>query len=124
MLLHLVDAGGEHAGQSYKTIRKELEAYGAGLAEKAEIVALSKTDTVDDATVKAQIERLKRAMRTYGPALDAGVRARPPLLLSAATNVGVRDALRAVASEIDGAKREETAANEPEAAMGAVIATV
>ena len=87
-----------------------------GLDEKPEIVALSKVDTVDEETLKKQTERLKRAMRAYGPPLDAGARARPPLLLSAATNVGVRDALRAVASEIDGAKREETAANEPEAA--------
>ena len=46
-LLHLVDAGTEHAGKAYKTVRRELEAYGGGLAEKPEIVALSKIDTVD-----------------------------------------------------------------------------
>ncbi len=54
VLLHLVDAGSEHAGKAYKTVRHEIEAYGAGLAEKPEIVALSKIDTVDAETLKTQ----------------------------------------------------------------------
>ena len=115
VLLHLVDAGCEHAGSAYRTIRRELEAYGGGLADKAEIVALSKADAVDDETMKAQLEKLKRAMRSYGPPREAGARVRPPLVLSAATGLAVRDVLRAVAGEIDGAKREETA-GEPVAA--------
>ena len=115
VLLHLVDAGCEHAGSAYRTIRRELEAYGGGLADKAEIVALSKADAVDDETLKAQLEKLKRAMRSYGPPREAGDRVRPPLVLSAATGLAVRDVLRAVAGEIDGAKREETA-DEPVAA--------
>ncbi len=40
VLLHLVDANCEHAGKAYKTVRRELEAYGQGLADKPEIVAL------------------------------------------------------------------------------------
>ena len=52
VLLHLVDATGDHAGQVYKTIRHELEAYGAGLTEKPEIVALSKVDAVDPDTLE------------------------------------------------------------------------
>src|SRR6266851_859055 len=35
VLLHLVDGTGEHAGEAYRTVRAELEAYGEGLAEKA-----------------------------------------------------------------------------------------
>ena len=42
VLLHLVDATSEHAGKTYKTVRAELEAYGNGLEDKPEIVALSK----------------------------------------------------------------------------------
>src|SRR5438270_6473372 len=57
VLLHLVDATGEHAGKAYKTVRHELEAYGAVLAEKPEIVALSKIDAVDAETLKAQTDR-------------------------------------------------------------------
>ena len=82
VVLHLVDATGEHAGRSYKTIRKELEAYGADLGDKLEIVALSKVDAVDAATLKDQKARLKRAAK------------RTPVLLSAATGLGVTEVLR------------------------------
>ena len=47
VLLHLVDGTGEDAGEAYKTVRAELEAYGHGLADKPEIVALSKADAHD-----------------------------------------------------------------------------
>src|SRR5438270_527140 len=57
VLFHLVDATGEHAGKAHKTARRELEAYGAGLTEKPEIVALSKIDAVDAETLKAQTDR-------------------------------------------------------------------
>ncbi len=114
VLLHLVDAGNEHAGQAYKTIRKELEAYGEGLAEKPEIVALSKIDTVDPEMIKTQTERLKRAMKTYGPPREEGEKLRNPLQLSAPSNIGVRDSLRAIAGKIDGARLEEAEEPPPE----------
>src|SRR6266700_4632407 len=37
VLLHLVDATSEHAGQAYKTVREELAAYGHGIEEKPEV---------------------------------------------------------------------------------------
>jgi GTP-binding protein len=115
VLLHLVDAGCEHAGKAYKTVRTELAAYGNGLDEKQEIVALSKTDTIDDETLKSQIERLKRAIRTYGPPLHEGERRQPPMILSAATRKGVQDVLRALAGSIGAARKVEAA---PESAGG------
>jgi GTPase len=107
VLLHLVDAGCEHAGQAYKTIRNELEAYGNGLAEKAEIVALSKVDTVDDETLKKQMERLKRAMRSAGPVIADGEKSRAPIKLSAATRTNVTETLRDLARIIDEAHARE-----------------
>jgi GTP-binding protein len=98
VLLHLVDATTEHAGKAYKTVRGELEAYAAGVEEKAEIVALSKVDAVDPETLKAQTERLRRAAK------------RKPLLLSAVSGAGVTEALRAVLSVIDEAKASEAKA--------------
>ncbi len=47
VLLHLVDGTSEHAGKAYKTVRHELEAYGDGLGDKPEIVALTKVDALD-----------------------------------------------------------------------------
>ena len=63
VLLHLVDGTSEHAGEAYKIVRDELEAYGHGLAEKPEIVALSKADALDEETLKEQDGALKRAAK-------------------------------------------------------------
>ncbi|HXY59237.1 MAG TPA: GTPase ObgE [Methylocystis sp.] len=106
VLLHLVDSTGEHAGKDYKTVRRELAAYGAGLGAKAEIVALSKTDAAAPQHLKKQRERLKRAMASAG--LSSG-HMRTPLLLSSATGGGVKEALRALFAEIETARREEAA---------------
>jgi GTP-binding protein len=118
-LVHLVDATGEHAGKAYRTIRRELAAYGGGVPDKAEIVALSKVDAVDEATLKTQKERLKRAMRSYGPPLAAGARRAAPLELSAVTGRGVKDVLRAALAAIDAGRAQEAAAAKPEPAWTA-----
>ena len=89
VLLHLVEATGEHAGQSYKTIRRELVAYGNGLEQKPEIVALSKIDAVDAETLKIQAARLKRAAK------------RTPMLLSAVSGAGMKTALEAVLGAVE-----------------------
>ncbi|MEO1656640.1 MAG: GTPase ObgE [Pseudomonadota bacterium] len=46
VLIHLIDGGSDDPIADYHTIRGELEAYGHGLVDKPEIVALSKADTV------------------------------------------------------------------------------
>ena len=95
MLLHLVDGTGEHAGEAYKTVRAELEAYGHGLADKPEIVALNKADALTPEQLKEQVARLKRAAK------------KTPLVLSAATGAGVPEVLRALSKVIDdGARRD------------------
>ncbi|CAA0109700.1 GTPase Obg/CgtA [Starkeya nomas] len=97
VLLHLVDGTSEHAGQTYKTVRAELEAYGHELAEKPEIVALSKIDSLDEETLKTQLARLQRAAK------------KKPLALSAQSGEGVREALRALMAIIDEGRAEEVA---------------
>jgi GTP-binding protein len=92
VILHLVDGTGEHAGKAYETVRTELEAYGGGLAGKAEVLALNKADALTPETLKQQVARLKRA---------AG---RAPLVVSAATGAGVPEVLRALIKVIDDAK--------------------
>ncbi|WFP77630.1 GTPase ObgE [Mesorhizobium sp. WSM4906] len=84
VLLHLVSALEENPGKAYKVVRAELEAYGHGLAEKAEIVALSQVDILDADARKKKAASLKRA---------AG---RAPMLLSAVTGEGVEAVLRAL----------------------------
>ncbi|WNO54932.1 GTPase ObgE [Stakelama saccharophila] len=47
VLLHLVDAHAPDLTQAYRTVRDELESYGAGLADKREVLVLNKTDLLD-----------------------------------------------------------------------------
>jgi len=104
VLLHLVDGTSEHAGQAYKTIRAELDSYGQGLAEKPEIVALSKADALTPELRKTQVARLKRAAK------------QTPLVLSSASGAGVQEALRALLSVIDAAAEPTAPARAPVAA--------
>ncbi|MGD0633855.1 MAG: GTPase ObgE [Beijerinckiaceae bacterium] len=97
VILHLVDATGEHAGKDYKTVRAELAAYGGGLAEKREIVALSKIDAVDPEHLKKQVERLRRAC------------GHTPMRVSAAARTKVTEVLRAIMGIIDESKAAEGA---------------
>jgi GTP-binding protein len=108
-LVHLVDATGANAGADYRTIRRELAAYGEGLAEKTEIVALSKVDAVDEAALKKQTERLVRVIREFGPPLAAGAKRAKPLLLSTATQSGVTEVLRTTMTAIETRRVDETA---------------
>jgi GTP-binding protein len=76
-------------------VRRELEAYGGGLADKPEIVALSQADTLDAETRKKKLASLKRA---------AG---RTPLVLSAVSGEGVEEALRALMGIVEEARASE-----------------
>jgi GTPase len=96
VLLHLVDGTGADAGADYKTVRAELEAYGQGLTDKPEIVALSKADAMTPEAIKTQIAKLKKACK------------KTPLLLSSASQQGVQDVLRALFKVIDAAREGAT----------------
>jgi GTP-binding protein len=109
-IVHLVDATGANAGADYRTVRRELAAYGEGLAEKTEIVALSKVDAVDEATLKKQTERLVRVIREFGPPLMADAKRAKPLMLSTATQSGVTEVLRATMAAIEAQRASESTA--------------
>jgi GTP-binding protein len=77
----LIDATGESATEAYRTVRHEIEAYGAGLAEKPEIVALNKIDALDPETLKKRRDSLRRAC------------GKPVMLISGVSGKGVRETL-------------------------------
>jgi GTP-binding protein len=104
VLLHLVDGTGEDPAAAYRTVRAELDAYDAALAQKPEIVALSKCDALTEDTIKAQVKALKKAAK------------KTPLVLSAHSKQGVPEALRALLDVIDQARAEEEPAPEKAAA--------
>ena len=92
VLLHLVDGTGGDAGAAYKTVRAEIAAYGNGLADKPEIVALSKADALSADDTKQQLARLKRAAK------------KQPLVVSAVSGDGVAEVLRALYQVIEKAR--------------------
>jgi len=53
VLLHMVDAHDADVAESYRVVRDELAAYGAGLADKPHVVALNKIDGLDDELIEA-----------------------------------------------------------------------
>jgi GTP-binding protein len=92
VLLHLIDVTGSDPIGDYVTIRAELAAYGHGLADKPVIVALTKADAVDRTVAEKARHALRRA---------AGVRA---IVISAVSGEGIEAALRALFSDIAGAR--------------------
>jgi GTP-binding protein len=90
VLLHLVDGTEESPAKAYRTVRHELEAYGAGLIDKPEIVALNKIDALDPETLKKRRASLRRAC------------GKPVLLVSGVSGKGVREALFALNEAIHG----------------------
>jgi GTPase len=98
VLLHLVDVTDADIASAYRTVRAELKAYGAGLARKREIVALSKCDALDGATLAAKVAELKAVSR------------KKPLLLSAVSGRGMNEARATLARELERAKAKERGA--------------
>ncbi|MFC3073973.1 GTPase ObgE [Shinella pollutisoli] len=92
VLLHLVSAQEEDVAKAYRTVKHELEAYGGGLEDKPEIVALSQIDTVDAETLKKKVKALAKAC------------GRTPFQLSAAAHTGMTETLRALRDVIVAAR--------------------
>jgi len=84
VLLHLVSAQEEDVAKAYKTVKHELEAYGGGITDKPEIVALSQIDLLDEDELKKKSKALQKAC------------GQPVLQLSAVANVGMIGTLRAL----------------------------
>jgi GTP-binding protein len=95
-LLHLVDATEPDVRHCYRVIRTEIEAYGAGLPAKPEILALNKIDAVPADEAKQKQALLRRAAR------------KPVHLLSAVSGSG-RDAVIAALFVLIAAARNSDA---------------
>ena len=95
VLLHLVDANDEDVATSYRIVRDELDAYGAGLADKPVVLALNKIDTLDDELIEALSAELGEA---------SGKRVFP---LSAAGSIGIEPVLDALLERLHRQKVED-----------------
>jgi GTP-binding protein len=104
VLIHLIDGTEPDVVGAWRTVRQELEAYGEGLEDKAEILVLSKMDAVDEET------RAERAAE-----LEA-ISGRAPLMISGVSGEGVTTLMRAALAEVRAARAASAAeaAVEPE----------
>lgn len=95
VVLHLIDATQEKVGAAYKIVRRELEAYGAGLEDKIELVALNKIDALTEDEIKKKRETLRKA---------AGKKV---FLVSGVSGAGVTEILREIAKIVKDGKPSE-----------------
>ena len=102
-LLHLVDAEGEDPVDAWRIVRGELDAYGAGLEDKPELVALSRCDLVDPKDLAKLRKKLAKASGTE------------PHLISAATGDGIDELIEALFTLIGDVAVANAEAVEPEA---------
>ena len=59
VLLHLIDITADDPMVDYQTIQQELAAYGQGLSERPQIIAVNKVDAVDEEILAAAISELE-----------------------------------------------------------------
>jgi GTP-binding protein len=98
VLLHLVDGSGEDPLEAWRIVRGELEGYGEGLADKTEIIALTKADLLDD----KKRTKLAKALEK-----DSGARVFP---ISAPLEDGLEPLLDAIIQHLGDAAQEVTEA--------------
>ncbi|WP_414756587.1 GTPase ObgE [Anabaena sp. CCY 9910] len=91
VLLHLIDATSDDIIRDYNTIEQELQAYGRGLSERMQIVALNKIDAVDRETV--DLDALATQLNHLSHA--------PVFLISAVTRTGLEPMLQEVWGILD-----------------------
>lgn len=101
-LIHLVDGTQDDIVEAYHVIRGELEAYGAGLEDKPEILCLNKCDAL---TEEERTEKTKALKKAAGRGSKVHV-------ISGVTGEGVTGILHLVADAIAKANAEEKAASE------------
>ena len=97
ILLHLVDGTAEDVAADWRIVRAEVAAYGNGLADKPEIVALNKADALD--------ARQRASRRAALEAASGGKVA----LVSGVSGEGVADILRRIRRVVGAAGAEAAA---------------
>ncbi len=95
VLLHLVDGTAADPADAYRTVRRELVAYGGGLTSRPEVVALNKCDAL---TEQEAAERCSAVQQAAGS---------PVFVISGVAGTGVAEVLRCVVTLIRDARQQE-----------------
>ncbi|MEM7729459.1 MAG: GTPase ObgE, partial [Pseudomonadota bacterium] len=103
-ILHLVDATADDPAGHYRVIRDELIAYGEGLTDKPEIVALTKVETMSEEDLSAAKAELEAAS------------GETVFLVSSVARQGLKPLLSAVYLHVEARRNAERAPLQPESA--------
>ena len=98
VLLHLVDGTATDPIADYQIIQAELQAYGRGLSDRPQIVAINKADAVDEETT----EEIIRQLRDFSEGTI--------FLISAVSHQGLNELLQTIWATIDRQKAIREAA--------------
>ena len=96
VILHLIDAYSNDIAKDYKTIRNELAAYNPELADRPEVVALTKIEGLDEDIIAMQADAVK--------AVAGDV---PVFSLSSQAHQGLKEVLRELRSQVIAARKAE-----------------
>ena len=107
VLLHLIDVTGDDPAAAYRTVRSELKAYSAALAKRPEVIALNKTDALDDKTLAKKVKSFTAKTK------------KTPVLISAAAKHNLPELLRALMKVIGKARTERRAPDPSGVSTGA-----
>lgn len=97
VLLHMIDAYTDDIAQAYTTIRNELSQYSPELATRPEVVALTKSEGLDDDIIQMQIDAVQAV---------AGKKAEV-FAVSSTAHKGVKEVLRALRTKVQAARLVE-----------------
>jgi GTP-binding protein len=89
VLLHMIDVYTDDIAGAYKTIRTELASYNLDLKDRPEIIALTKTDGLDEDIIQMQIDAVKAV---------AGKT--PVFAISSVAHQGLTEVLRALRQKV------------------------
>jgi GTP-binding protein len=96
VLLHLIDVYSDDVAESYQAIRGELKKYNPELADRPEVIALTKIEGLDEDIVKMQLDDLKKVAPK-----DSQI-----FTISAVAHKEVIDVLRALRAKVQESKQE------------------
>lgn len=105
VLLHLVDAYSNDIAKAYQTIRLELASYSPELLNRPEVVALTKTEGLDDDIIQMQMDAIKAVA---GDSVQL-------FAISSQAHQGITEVLRALRAKVQTVRAEEAAADTDEA---------
>jgi GTP-binding protein len=98
VLLHLIDVYSNDVAADYATIRKELADYSPELAERPEVVALTKIEGLDDDIIAMQLEVAKQAAGHDNV-----------FAISSSASKGIKELLRTLRKRVDDVRSQHEA---------------